>query len=477
MLSSVRSRILASYLFLAAAVLALVGLSFFLLLSSNPAASRLVYERLEAISALTLRAQRLQGQRQARALELAINQLGRQTGAAGLVLDSQGRVRFSTNSTDVQFGPSQLEGLRDRDAPQRGSFQSTNGAEWLYVAQPAGEGATLVVFAPAPTFRLIPFLIREFLPTLSRAAVVALVGSLALSLLMSRWIGNPLRRMAETIETAEASELRQGVALEGPLEVRSLAGSFNRMLERVRSSQQAMVDFVANVSHELKTPLTSIQGFAQAILDGTAADQAQRAGAARIIHEEAIRLKELVDDLLDLARMDAGELELDLEEVDLAELIRRVWVRFIPTASGRSIRLEMNTAGTVSVVADGDRLSQVFSNLIDNAVKYSPEGGRIGVSFQERSPFLLVHVQDYGPGIEPEQASRIFERFYREDRSRSGKSPAERGAGLGLSIASEIVQAHGGEIRVKSELGQGTRFTVALPVSRPGDETLARKRR
>jgi two-component system sensor histidine kinase ResE len=234
-------------------------------------------------------------------------------------------------------------------------------------------------------------------------------------------------------------------------------------------------DFVANVSHELKTPLTSIQGFAQAILDGTAGDGAAREHAARVIFDESQRLKRLVEELLDLARLDAGQAALSLASVDLTALLADVVDRMQPPAQEKGVRLSAQVGALPALVADGDRLAQVFTNLIDNAIKHTPAGGEVRVAAEAQAEFISVSVEDSGTGIPVADLERIFERFYQVDRSR--RSGPERGAGLGLAISREIVVAHGGAISAESRPGLGSRFTLRLPRARPGDSTAVRRAR
>ncbi len=246
------------------------------------------------------------------------------------------------------------------------------------------------------------------------------------------------------------------------------------MVERVRSTQQGQRDFVANVSHEMKTPLTSIQGFAQAILDGTASDSQAQQHAASVIHEESGRLTRLVDDLLDLARLDAGQVTFAHAEVDLNALVARVIDRLSLRAGEKSIQLENGVRGLPAITGDGDRLAQVLTNLIDNAIKHTPVGGRVTIRGEGRGDQVRVHVEDSGPGIPPDELPRIFERFYQVDKARRGGEG--RGSGLGLAISREIVQAHGGRLEAASAPGRGSRFTVTLPAGLPSDSTLSRRK-
>ncbi|MGH2607339.1 MAG: sensor histidine kinase, partial [Anaerolineales bacterium] len=238
---------------------------------------------------------------------------------------------------------------------------------------------------------------------------------------------------------------------------------------------QAQRDFVANVSHELKTPLTSIQGFAQAILEGAVHDAEGLRRAARVIHEESDRLRRLVEDLLDLARLDARQVSFVRAPLDLRGLLSSVLERISLRAAEKGVRLENELPSYPSMVGDGDRLAQVFTNLLDNAVKFTPAGGSVRLRGETSGGWATVHVEDMGPGIPADELSRIFERFYQMDKARRGGEG--RGVGLGLAISREIVQAHGGRLTAQSRPGEGSRFTVELPVTQPQDSTVAGRRR
>jgi two-component system sensor histidine kinase ResE len=253
--------------------------------------------------------------------------------------------------------------------------------------------------------------------------------------------------------------------------VRELVQAYNDMNARVLQSQMSQREFVANVSHELKTPITSVQGFSQAILDGTAGTPEAQKQAAQVIYDEAGRMHRMVLDLLDLARLDAGTLDLKCASVDLPALLREVAGKFAPQAheAGVTIHVESQPA-LPQVWGDGDRLAQVFTNLVDNALKHTPAGGsltlRAGLSDSTSDPRngqVDVEVIDTGEGISADALPHIFERFYQSDPSRPGGE--KHGAGLGLAIVKEIVGAHGGKIGVRSRPGAGSTFTVSLPVN------------
>jgi len=230
-----------------------------------------------------------------------------------------------------------------------------------------------------------------------------------------------------------------------------------KRLERVRR------EFVANVSHELRTPLTAIKGYAETLRDGGLRDPETAAEFVRVIHRHAERLRALIEDLLDLAAVEQGEARIDLAPVALRDVATQAEAVARPAAAGKRHTLTLDVPGDLPrVLADRDRLGQVLINLLDNAVKFTPEGGRIEVSARPSSGRVVVSVKDNGVGIPPEDIGRIFERFYRVGRSRDRR---EGGTGLGLAIAKHLTQAMGGTIEVESRPGSGTTFRVSLPAA------------
>jgi two-component system sensor histidine kinase ResE len=214
---------------------------------------------------------------------------------------------------------------------------------------------------------------------------------------------------------------------------------------------------VADVSHQLKSPLTSIHGFAQALLDGTASDATARQRAATIISDESKRMKRQVDELLELARMQAGQLKMEREKVNINELLEHCREVFEVQAEEKQIKVKIYAELLLPCSGDFDRLEQAFSNILDNAIKNSPEGDEIKIIGRNVDNRVVeVRVLDNGTGIPPEQLLHLFERFYQSGGVRSGY-------GLGLAIAKEIVTTHGGTIEAKSEPGEGAEFIIRLP--------------
>lgn len=473
MLRSLASRLLLTYLLVTVLVVVLAGLSLLLLLQSTPLADRLAWRTLEAeAGALAPRVERAIEQNQIPSV--VAGRLAARLRSRVLIVDTQGEIS-AAGGTAVEAADLALTRTALSSGPGQGEVRDSLDRRWLYVARRLSSGDLLIVAAPRPSLRALLVYGDDLLAPLLKAALVGLAASVLLAWMVSRWVTAPLRRLAGVARSVAAGCFEQRVPIEGPAEVESLAADFNQMVQRVQATQQGQRDFVANVSHEMKTPLTSIHGFAQAILDGTASDGEAQRHAAQVIHEESDRLSRLVDDLLDLARLDAGQVSFAREPVDLNALIARVIDRLSLRAGEKSVRLENAVAGLPTVVGDGDRLAQVFTNLVDNAIKHTPAGGRIRLRADARGLEVLVHVEDSGPGIPADELSRIFERFYQVDKARRGGEG--RGTGLGLAISREIVQAHGGRLTALSAPGQGSRFTVHLPSGLPSDSTASRRKR
>jgi two-component system, OmpR family, phosphate regulon sensor histidine kinase PhoR len=235
-----------------------------------------------------------------------------------------------------------------------------------------------------------------------------------------------------------------------------------RKLERVRR------DFVANVSHEFKTPLTAIQGFSETLLGGAMDDPQNRERFLGIILDHSRRLARLTDDLLKLSSMDADRLELEIRRVSVNELIESCLETTQHRAAEKEVEVELAHPTQVSdlpdIAGDRRRLAEILQNLLDNATQYTLPGGRITVSAQTRDTDVIFTVSDTGIGIPKSDQSRIFERFYRVDAARSREAG---GTGLGLAIAKHLVEVHGGRIWVESEIGQGSAFHFSVPIFDP----------
>lgn len=234
-------------------------------------------------------------------------------------------------------------------------------------------------------------------------------------------------------------------------------------ITELRRLEQIRRDFVANVSHELRTPMTNIKGYSETLLDGALEDPKVAREFVRIINTDADRLTQLIDDLLQLARIESGKMTFEKKLQDVKPLIDHVTRDLAVQARQRNVTLVNDVSATAQAVMESSAMEQVFYNLIDNAIKYNRDGGRVTVSSRSEGDSVIISVTDTGVGIPEEDLPRIFERFYRVDKSHSRKVG---GTGLGLSIVKHILQLHGGEISVQSQLNHGTSFQVVLPRGR-----------
>jgi signal transduction histidine kinase len=465
-----------SYVIVIVVCLALVGLAALLLLRGYQ--RNLIYSRLTDRAALAagLTSQMLRrGTSPQEAVERLSRQMDREDGQpiSVYLLDLSGHVVAGSDAKLAQLSLGQLsdQPARPQAPPVRGEQRLAAGNRLLYVAEavrpPLGEAqrAATHVLILGELYRPVRLALGDLFPRLMWAGAIALALSVVVAAFMAYSIARPLERIALAAEEVAAGNYDQELDIGVPVEVARLATSFNSMARQVQATLQSQQDLVANVSHELKTPLTSIQGFSQALLDGTASDPPARERAATIIHTEAGRMRRLVDDLLDLARLEAGQVTLARDSVDIVDVLRGCVARLGPQSEQTGSTLLLELPPSLSpVVGDADRLGQVFANLVDNALKHVRNvagGGRVVIQAAQRDHLVVCSVTDNGPGIPPKDLPRIFERFYQVDKSRVRR---EGGAGLGLAIAREIIEAHGGRIRAESVEGLGTRFTVELPV-------------
>lgn len=358
------------------------------------------------------------------------------------VVDSEGRM-------DGQLIPAAASEIPDVFA-----FRE-QGDEWLFVQRAVNPAGTLLVARRRAAFRET---LRELAPAIAAAAAAAVFVALLLAALLARTITRPLRGLVAGAGRFAGGDLRARVALGGPREVRELGHAFNDMadeIERARGSERA---FLADISHELRTPLTSIQGFSQAIVEG----EVQGDGvtwAARTTHREARRLIRLVEGLLQVARIEADTSQGARAPLRVVDLVRDAITALEVQARERDVVIRQALGDIPSIVGDPDRLSQLFLNVLDNAVKHSPKGSSVDVGAVARDGLMVVSVRDRGAGIPAGAETRVFERFYR------GDSTDRDGTGLGLAIAQAIAQAHGGHIEAHNVEG-GAEFRVVLPAPR-----------
>ena len=328
---------------------------------------------------------------------------------------------------------------------------------WLVLVQSIDAQSYLLLAVSRPQLLILELFTNEFLRPVVLTGLIGLVLALLIALGLAQWISSPLKRIGLAADSVAAGRYKP-ITPTGPEEVRLLANSFNRMTQRVQDAIQSQRDLVANVSHELKTPLTSIQGFTQSILDGVSQTPEEIYQAAETIFNESNRMNRLVQDLVILARLETEMADLHKSPVDISALVRGVTEKFRPQTIQAGVQLNLDVPDLNWLLGDEDRLVQVITNLVDNAIKYTPSGGVVGISARPRGNNIEIRIADTGQGIDPVERERIFQRFYRADGSQPG-------TGLGLTITRQIVQSHGGTIRVEDNSPRGSVFIVELPCS------------
>jgi signal transduction histidine kinase len=314
---------------------------------------------------------------------------------------------------------------------------------WLIVAKPTAE-------------------LREQWVVLVERLLLALAAGIALAALLLWWLSKRLTEpvLALTRATHAVATGNYDVEIPEPRgsdEISLLSTNFRRMVEQLAEAEKLKRSFLMSVSHELRTPLTAIRGHVEALREGIVTDPEQVAGSLDIIAAETDRLERLVGDVLDLAKLQAHRFTVRHEEVDMGRLLDHAYGAFAEEARQRDIDYRYEANGGPVIVADGDRVLQVISNLLSNAFKWTPDGGTIELSLAGANGSLEVEVSDSGPGISRENRERIFQPFISQDSN---------GTGLGLPIARELAVALGGRIDLDSDPGRGSRFRLVLPVER-----------
>ena len=348
-------------------------------------------------------------------------------------------------------------------------FSDTLNQDMKYVAVRVDQGGRVlgIVRFALPLSRVQPE-IRSIYRIVLFGAVAAVIIALIVAYFVSRNITLPIRQMQETAQQIAKGDFGRRVRIKSKDELGELAKSFNTMadelqqkMENLRRMDRMRTDFVANVSHELKTPLTLIRGYIETLEDRAMDDKSTSIKFISIIKEHADRLGNIVNDLLSLSELELSDDSVHKTEFDLKELIDEISLGFGRALAEKKQMLTVSSQGSdLRIRADRDKIEQVFVNLIDNAIKYTKESGCIELSLVEQDRAVCVNVQDNGIGIPKEHRGRVFERFYRVDKARSRDLG---GTGLGLSIAKHIVLAHNGKISIESELNKGTKVSVTLP--------------
>ena len=348
-------------------------------------------------------------------------------------------------------------------AEERGNFYglfSDTGYSWLVIESPfIYSGKVLVT-----VYTFIPITeIKKTRATIINFFLISVTISICISLIFvyffSLRISRPLMQIRNALKVIARGEFQKRLNIKSKDEIGELARSFDQMATDLQNVEELRRSFIANVSHEFRTPITSIRGFVEGILDGTIPLERQN-NYLKIVRDETMRLGKLVTDLLDLSKMESGEINLNLINFNITELIRRNIIKLESLIVSKNIKIEADfEEDDMKVHADIDSIDRVIINLIHNAVKFSNENGKIIIRVNYQKDKTQVSIEDSGIGIDEKEIHMIWNRFYKSDKSR-GKD--KTGTGLGLAIAKKIIYEHNGEIWVTSELGKGSKFTFTL---------------
>jgi signal transduction histidine kinase len=365
---------------------------------------------------------------------------------------------FTGNLPTLPSRTLDVKALRAGGTMTINNLADLNGRHYLAVARPITLGTNVVgaLVVAKPKAQL-----RSRLLTLVWQLVIAFgIGIVVVGLLgvyLTRRLTRPLGALASAADAVAGGDYAVELPpARGSDEISTLARRFGDMAEKLAESEQLSRNFLMSVSHELRTPLTAIRGHVSALREEVIEDPDLRAASLAVIEREAMRLERLVGDVLDLAKLDAHRFTVLEEEVDMEQLTERAFTAFGEEARRRAIDYRSDIRARPVIVTDGDRVLQIISNLLSNAFRWTPEGGRIRVELEAENGTVSVAVSDTGPGIGPDERDRIFRPFWSRDGG---------GTGLGLAIARELALALGGRIDLKSEPGLGSRFELVLPAN------------
>ena len=356
------------------------------------------------------------------------------------------------------WGRYAIEDLGNGDS----AFSETIGHDRRAVLEVASErlgDGTILQVGKTNEIRLA--LIRQFELIVGLVSVLALTIGITGGLVLTRSTVRPIYELIDVVQniiTTGRTDMRVPAPQPQGDAVQQLAAQFNVMLDRITALLSAMGESLDNVAHDLRTPIARLHAVAGKALES--GDSVQQREALADCLEEADRILSMVNTLMDISEAEAGGLTLRREPIPLRELLAEVVELYEDVAEAKHVAVTLQPGAEVTVNGARDRLRRVFANLLDNAIKYTPEGGEVRIGTERDSEMAVVTVDDTGAGIAPEHLSRIWDRLYRADASRS-----ERGLGLGLSLVKAYVAAHGGSVDAHSQPGRGSMFTVKLPIS------------
>ena len=477
---SVRGKILIAFLLV-------IGASFYLVaattirLVSDSLFDDTVRRQLTSVSQLAVMLGEQMDAETADTFYPQLLQAARSSGGRLLVVDRDGKVQFDTfdercgtrlalsevytvlrGEADTDHGFHQQEGNGQTQAPSVLDVITRRNTDMIWVgcfvsAFGQDGGALLLVASVQDTVdSLISIRDRMVLVFAAALAIVLILASL-----ISRIITKPVAELSAGIERMSKGDYQHRVHVPGRSEMAQLAEAFNQMSEQVRSLEDARNQFVSNASHELKTPLATIKILVESMMYEDGMDPELRREFLGDIDKEIDRLSSVVGDLLTLVHIDSHKLKLRRERMVFADTVRETAARLTPLAQKRGQEITTQITDECEMFADPGKLAQVCYNIIENGIKYTPDGGKISIRLRRAGRDAVLEISDSGVGIPEEDLPHVFDRFYRVDKARSRDTG---GTGLGLSIVQQIVRLHAGSVTVQSEQGKGTTFTVQLPV-------------
>lgn len=412
-------------------------------------------------------------------LQSTISLIGQSSGNVVFATDTAGRVLMCSEGENCRHKTAVSEKILEKirtdgeyfelgdlggAAPQR--YYTSARA----VYDEAGR-AMVYVFASADAAGMGVFVSDMFSSFVLSAGLMLLVASV-LSILLTSRLTTPLRRIAAAARKFGGGDFSVRVPVEGDDEVAQLAQTFNNMASSLETIDSSRASFMGNIAHELRTPMTTIKGFIDGMLDGTIPPEMQQHYLS-LVSQEVGRLARLTQNMLDITKLEAGEYRVHASSYDVWETITAVVLSAEQRIEENKIQIDGFAPSKTMVYADADLVYQVFYNIFDNAIKFTPEGGTIALSVTKSGGAVTISVQNTGEGISPEALPFVFERFYKEDKSRGLNA---RGNGLGLHICKVLVNLSGGKIWAESELGSWCRFSFTLPINPPADQNRTRQR-
>ncbi len=411
-------------------------------------------------------------------LQSTISLIGQSSGNVVFATDTAGRVLMCSEGENCRHKTAVSEKILEKIRTDGEYFElgDLGGAapQRYYTSARAvydEDGRAMVyVFASADAAGMGVFVSNMFSSFVLSAGLMLLVASV-LSILLTSRLTTPLRRIAAAARKFGGGDFSVRVPVEGDDEVAQLAQTFNNMASSLETIDSSRASFMGNIAHELRTPMTTIKGFIDGMLDGTIPEMQQH--YLSLVSQEVGRLARLTQNMLDITKLEAGEYRVHASSYDVWETITAVVLSAEQRIEENKIQIDGFAPSKTMVYADADLVYQVFYNIFDNAIKFTPEGGTIALSVTKSGGAVTISVQNTGEGISPEALPFVFERFYKEDKSRGLNA---WGNGLGLHICKVLVNLSGGKIWAESELGSWCRFSFTLPMNPPADQNRTRQR-